>query len=78
MIILQKIAQQQKKKKKQIKCSKCFNLDEEQTSLKTLMRDTHDSLNDVGSLEEIKTEIFKLIEGKNDPTTFLPLNANIG
>ena len=26
----------------------------------------------------IKMRTFKLIEGKNCPTTFLPLNANIG
>ena len=25
-----------------------------------------------------KTGAFKLIEGKNDPTAFLPLNASIG
>ena len=33
-----------------------FNLDEEQTSLKTLATDNYDSLNCVGSLEEIKSE----------------------
>ena len=31
-----------------------FNLDEEQTSLKTLAADTYDSLNCISSLEEIK------------------------
>ena len=33
-----------------------FNLDEEQTSLKTLATDTHDSLNHGSSLEEVRSE----------------------
>ena len=45
--------------------------------LKTLATDTCDSLNHVCSLEEIKSEHLKFIEGQNGPT-FLPLNANIG
>ena len=55
-----------------------FNLDEEQTSLKALTTDTCDSLNKINSLENIRQESFKLVEGKNDPITFLPLNLNIG
>ena len=55
-----------------------FNLDEEQTALKTLATDTYDSLYCVNSLEEEQSEQLKFIEGKNSPTTFLPLNANIG
>ena len=42
------------------------------------MTNTYDSLNYVGSLEEIKSEYLNFIEGKNGPTTFLPLNTNIG
>ena len=37
-----------------------FNLDEEQTSLKTLATETYDSLNQVGSLEEIKSDHLNL------------------
>ena len=37
-----------------------FNLDEKQTSLKTLARDTYDSLNWVGSLMEIKSKHLNL------------------
>ena len=37
-----------------------FNLDEKQTSLKTLATDTYDSLSQVGSLEEIRSEHLKL------------------
>ena len=33
-----------------------FNLDEEQTSLKSLATDTYDSLNHVSSLEEVRSE----------------------
>ena len=37
-----------------------FNLDEEQTSLKMLVTDTYDSLNCVGSLEEVQSEHLNL------------------
>ena len=37
-----------------------FNLDEEQTSLKMLATDAYDSLNSVGSLEEVKSEHLNL------------------
>ena len=37
-----------------------FNLDEKQTSLKTLATDTYDSLNYVGLLEEVKSENLNL------------------
>ena len=37
-----------------------FNLDEEQTSLEILAKDTYDSLSHVGSLEEIKSEQLNL------------------
>ena len=38
-----------------------FNFDEEQTSLETLVTDTYDSLNHVGSLEEIKSEHVRMV-----------------
>ena len=37
-----------------------FKLEEDQTSLKSLVTDTYDSLNQVGSLEEIKSEHLNL------------------
>ena len=37
-----------------------FNLEEEQTSVKTLAADTYDSLNHTASLEEIKSEHLNL------------------
>ena len=37
-----------------------FNLDEEHTSLKTLAADMYESLNHVGSLEDIKSEHLNL------------------
>ena len=37
-----------------------FNLDEEQTPLKTLATDTYDSLNHVNSLEEVRPEHLNL------------------
>ena len=43
-----------------------------------LATDTYDSLNCIGSLEEIKSKHLNLQKGKNGPTTFLPLKANIG
>ena len=55
-----------------------LNLDEEQTSLKTLDTDTHDSLNKINFFRKYETGTFKLIEGKNGATTFLPLNTSIG
>ena len=47
-----------------------FNLDEEQTSLKTLATDTYDSLNQVGSLEEIKSENLNLQRVRMVPPYF--------
>ena len=56
-----------------------FNLDEDQTSLKMLTTDMHDTLHKIFFGEcNNSAGTFKLIEGKNDPTTFLPLNENIG
>ena len=55
-----------------------LNLDGEQTSLKSLVTNTHDNLDKISSEEDLKTGTFKLIEGKNDPTTYLPLSTNIG
>ena len=55
-----------------------FNLDEEQTLLKALATDMYDTLNKINSLETYEAGTFKLVEGKNDPTTFLPLIMNIG
>ena len=48
--------------------------------MKTLATDIYDSLSKINSLKDtaIVQEHLKHIEGKNDPTTFLPLNANIG
>ena len=37
-----------------------FNLDEDQTSLKTLATDTYDNLNCVGSVEEVRSEHLNL------------------
>ena len=55
-----------------------FNLDEELTSLKTLAtRDIYDNLSCASSLEEVRLEHLNT-EDKNGPTTFLPLNTNIG
>ena len=53
-----------------------FNLDEEQTSLNALATNTYKSLNKINSIENM-TGTFKLVEGKNDCTAFLPLNSNI-
>ena len=55
-----------------------FNLDEGQTPLKTLTTDTYDSLNKFFRRYNTSKRKFKLVVGKNDPTTFLPLNANTG
>ena len=60
MIISQKIVQQPKKKDRQIKKQQMFNLDEEQTSLKVLATYSYDSLSQVGSLEEVKSEHLNL------------------
>ena len=43
----------------------------------------YDRLNKINSLERIRhlnlyIRTFKVIEGKSDPTTFLPLNTNMG
>ena len=37
-----------------------FNLDEDQTSLKTLATDTYDNLNHIGSVEEVRSEHLNL------------------
>ena len=55
-----------------------LNLDDEQTSLKPLVTSTHDNLNRISSEESLKTRTFKLIKGRNDLTTFLPVSTNIG
>ena len=45
-----------------------------------LATDTCDSLNKINSFRKYNTSpgTFKLMEGKNDPTAFLPLHAYIG
>ena len=50
----------------------------EQTSLKPLVTNTQDNHNRISSKESLKTRTFKFIKGRNDATTFLPLNTNIG
>ena len=47
-----------------------FNLDEEQTSLKTSATFTYDSLNQVGSLEEVKSEYLNLQKVRMVPPHF--------
>ena len=56
-----------------------FNLDGGQTLLKHQLQ-THmiALINKFFRGYNTNTRIFKLIKGKNDPITFLPLNANIG
>ena len=48
-----KIVQQQRKKRKTEQIQQLFNLDEEQTSLKTFATDAYDSLSKINSLEDI-------------------------
>ena len=55
-----------------------YNMDEEQISVKTIVTDTYDSLNQVHSINEIANRSFKITEGKNSPTTFLPLHTKVG
>ena len=54
-----------------------LNLDDEPTSLKSWVTTTHDNLKEK-SWRRSKTGTFKLIEHKNEPTTFLPLSTNKG
>ena len=49
-------------------------MDEDQTSWKTLAIDTYDNLERVDTIDEIAKDH---IEGKNGPTSFLPLNTKI-
>ena len=49
---------------------KMFNMDEEQTSLKTLATDTYDSLNQVSSMKEISTEHLNLQKVRMVPLHF--------
>ena len=55
-----------------------YNMDEEQTALKVLATDTYESLNKINSADKNCCRPFKLVESKNGPTTFLPLNTKIG
>ena len=55
-----------------------LNLEDEQTSLKSLVTNTQDTFGRANSEEKFKTGTFKLIKGRNDPTTFLPLSPKIG
>ena len=57
-----------------------FNLDEGQTSFKTLATGMYDSLdkNKFFRRYNTTTRPLKCIEGRNDPTTFLPLSTNVG
>ena len=50
-----------------------FNLEEDKTALKILMANTYDDFITTNSDETIDH-----LKGKNDPTTFLPLNRKIG
>ena len=60
-----------------------FSLDKGQTSLKMLATDIYDSLDKINSLGDITLTQEQLNlrivgkNGKNDPTAFLPLNADI-
>ena len=49
-----------------------LDLDDEQTSLTSLVANTQDNFSRVNSEENLKTVTFKLGKGRNDPTTFLP------
>ena len=51
-----------------------LNLEDEQTSLKSLVTNTQDNFSRVNSEENLKTGTFKLMKGRNDPTTFLHLS----
>ena len=42
------------------KIQQMFNMDEEQTSLKTLVTDTYDTINRIGTVEEIAREHLNL------------------
>ena len=53
-----------------------LNPEDEETSLKSLVTNTQDNISRVNSEENLRT--FKLMKGRNDPTTFLPLNPKIG
>ena len=53
-----------------------LNLEEHKTALKALMADTYDDL--IRANSEETNRPFKLMTGKNDPTTFLLLNSKIG
>ena len=46
-----------------------YNVDEEHTALKTFVTGTYDSLTRLNSVDET-VRPFKLIKGKNGPTTF--------
>ena len=47
-----------------------YNMDKEQTMLKVLATDSYDNLNRINSVDETIVGPFKLVEGKNGPTTF--------
>ena len=51
-----------------------LNLADEQTSSKPLITNVQDNFSRASSEENLKIRTFKLITGRNDPTTFLPLS----
>ena len=55
-----------------------LNLGDEQTSLTPSISNTQDSFSRTSSEENLKGRSFKLIPGRNGPTTFLPLSPKIG
>ena len=55
-----------------------LNLEDEHTSLKSLLTNAQGNFSRANSEENLRAGHFKLITGKNDPTTFLPLSAKMG
>ena len=53
-----------------------FNLGDEQTSITS--SNTQDNFSRTSSEEKSKSRSFKLIQGRNGPTAFLPLSPKIG
>ena len=77
MIISLKTVQICKQKKEPEQIQQMYNLDEDQTTLKVLATDTYDILIRTNSDDAI-VDVFKLVDGKNGSTTFLPLNTKTG
>ena len=55
-----------------------LNLGDEQTSLMPSMLNMQDDISRIGFRGKSKSKSFKLVKGRNDPTTFLPLSPKIG